>query len=154
MKRKSNLRARLRPLACALALALGVVGGASAAELDDGGAFLYHDGWVSTEETLMWRNVRVADLTDFSALMWGGNVYSSLNIAKGNSPRTPYWDAPGFVMSNDGENAFVQFRQFDSGTIWCVKVQFTQHDADVYAKALWARYHQKQASIDVDLETN
>ena len=144
-------------VAAALAIAFWCGGVAQAAERADGDAILIHNGWIGKTKTLIWRNVRLADLENFSCLIWGGSTYSSETTKSGNTTlvvKMPNGEGTGFVMSNDGTTVDVQFRRFVAGTIWCVKVRFTQEGDDVYGQAIWARYHLNQASINVNLETS
>ena len=92
--------------------------------------------WMTTSaDRLVWSNTRLVDLTDFSCEMDGSYMTTA-----------PH--SPGFCTFNDGETAYVQFRHFSGGTIWCVKVMFTQVGDDVYGKAVYAKYAQNQASIE------
>ena len=136
-----------------VAIAFWCGGVAQAAERADGDAILIHNGWIGTTKTLIWRNVRFADLENFSCLMWGSGVNAG-EKSGGGTVSMPNGGGSGFVMSSDGTTADVQFRRFSGGTLWCVKIRFTQEGADVYGQALWARYHQNQASINVDMETS
>ncbi len=96
--------------------------------------------WMTTSaDRLVWSNTRLADLTDFRCDIDGGSI---------SSGRSPHLNCPGFCTFNDGETAYVQFRHFSGGTIWCVKVRFTQNGDDVYGKAVYAKYAQNQASIE------
>ena len=94
--------------------------------------------FVKTSDTCVWRGVRLGELTDFTCTLWGASM----------SPGA----GKGFCTSNDGLSADVQFRYFDGGTIWCVKVRFTQRGDDVYAKAVYAKYAVDQPSIDFDFD--
>ena len=92
--------------------------------------------WMTTSaDRLVWSNTRLADLTDFSCELGGKSMTAA-----------PH--SPGFCTFNDGETAYVQFRHFSGGTIWCVKVTFTQVGDDVYGKAVYAKYATGQASIE------
>ena len=95
--------------------------------------------FVKTDDTCVWKGVRLADLTDFTCTLWGASM----------SPGA----GTGFCTANDGTTADVQFRYFNGSTIWCVKVRFTQHGNDVYAKAVYAKYALNQPSIDFDFDT-
>ena len=101
--------------------------------------------WMTdSADRLVWANTRLADLTDFRCDMDGGSI---------SSGRSPHLNCPGFCTFNDGETAYVQFRHFSGGTIWCVKVMFTQVGDDVYGKAVYAKYMKNCASIDFDFDS-
>ena len=94
--------------------------------------------FITTSDACVWKGVRLDDLTDFSCTLWG----ASMTPAGGT----------GFCTSNDGATADVQFRFFNAGTLWCVKVRFTQQGEDVWAKAIYAKYALNQPSIDFDFD--
>ena len=94
--------------------------------------------FLPTTDTCVWKGVRLDDLTNFTCTLWG----ASMTPAGGT----------GFCTSNDGSQADVQFRFFNAGTLWCVKVHFTQKGDDVWAKAVYAKYALNQPSIDFDFD--
>ena len=163
LQEKAGLAHSLRTLV-RMALAAVLLGGASAqaAERADGDAILINNGWIGTQKTLIWRGVRVADLEDFSCLIWGGYVYNETRVtmdAQGKfvNLRLPAGEGVGFVTSRSETEAVVQFRYFraSTGTMWGVKVAFTQGDDGVYAQAIWARYKGSGVtSVENDLETS
>ena len=100
-----------------------------------GGEVYPYPNFVQTTATCLWKNVNLADITDFYCDMGGASMTTRRNC-------------PGFCTSNDGETADVQFRYFEGGVIWCVKVRFTQNGDDVYGQAIYAKYATGQASIE------
>lgn len=94
--------------------------------------------FVTTESACLFKNVQLADLYDFHCVIWG----SSTTIRPGT----------GFCTANDGTTAEVQFRSFDSGTIWCVKLRLEQKGSDVYGQAVYAKYALDQPNINFDFD--
>ena len=110
-----------------------------------GGDIVPYTAFAPTTAAVMWKNVSLANLTDFACELGGKSILSGKNY---------YRDCPGFCTSNDGTTAQVQFRHFENGTIWCAKVEFTQVGDDVYGQAKYGKYALNQASIEsVDFDT-
>ena len=154
----ANRSRKLGALTCACAMfALLGIASIQAAERADGDAILIHNGWIGTTKQLIWRNEQLKDLADFTCLMWGGSVSDNVKWGTGtnNMISQPRGEATGFVMSESATSKVVQFRFFKGGTIWAVKVTFTQEGDDVYAQANWARYNNNNnVDINVNLETS
>ena len=104
-----------------------------------GGDIVPYPAFAPTTAAVVWKNVTLANLTDFACELGGRSILSG---------RDYYRDCPGFCTSNDGETAQVQFRHFENGTIWCAKVEFTQVGEDVYGQAKYGKYALNQASIE------
>ena len=110
-----------------------------------GGEIVPHTAFAPTTAAVMWRNVSLANLTDFACELGGKSILNGKDY---------YRDCPGFCTSNDGQTAQVQFRHFENGTIWCAKVEFTQVGDDVYGRAVYGKYALNQANIEsVDFDT-
>ena len=110
-----------------------------------GGDIVPYTAFAPTTAAVMWKNVSLANLTDFACELGGKSILNGKNY---------YRDCPGFCTSNDGQTAQVQFRHFENGTIWCAKVEFTQVGDDVYGRAVYGKYALNQANIEsVDFDT-
>lgn len=110
-----------------------------------GGDIVPYTAFAPTTAAVMWKNVSLANLMDFACELGGQSILSGKDY---------YRDCPGFCTSNDGTTAQVQFRHFESGVIWCVKVEFTQVGDDVYGRAVYGKYALNQANIEsVDFDT-
>ena len=95
--------------------------------------------FATSAETVMFRGTRLKDITNFTCVIWG----ASTSIRGGR----------GFCTYRDDTTADVQFRSFDDGTMWCVKVRFRQDGDNIFGKAVYAKYAKNCSSIDFDFDS-
>ena len=85
-----------------------------------------YDPFLTSTRTLVFPGVTLADIIGIDAMMGGANFYN------GNSPAP----ARAYHFSGDANTVTVQFQAAYKTNVRCVKVEFTQGEDGVYARAI------------------